>query len=105
MEEFYPLDLGGGDRQQLSQFQGASDVLAEDNACHLQQPWPGRCKTPVETRPPVFGLPRISEVNPLPWGTPVQGLGFPDGLVPDDGERLYSHPKKKKQNVRYTKNI
>ena len=38
----------------------------------------------------------ISEVNPLPLGAPVQGLGFPDGLVPDDGERLYSHPPKKK---------
>ena len=88
MEESYPHDLGGEDRQQLSQFQGACDVLAEDTACLLQQPWPGRCETPVETRPPFFGLPRISEVNPLPWGTPVQGLGFPDGLVPDDGERL-----------------
>ena len=42
--------------------------------------------------PPDFGLPIFSEVNPLPWGTPVQGLGFPAGLVPDDGERLYSQP-------------
>ena len=34
VEEFCPLDLKRGDRQQLSQFQGASDVLAEDIACH-----------------------------------------------------------------------
>ena len=38
---------------------------------------------------------RFSDV-PGQRETPVQGLGFPDGPVPDDGERLYSHPQKKK---------
>ena len=49
----------------------------------------------------MLGLPRFSEVNPLPWGTPVQGLGFPDGPVPDDGERLYSHPRKENNFLSY----
>ena len=45
-----------------------------------------------------FSVLRFSEVNPLPWGTPVQGLGTPDGPDPDDGARLYSNPPQKKIN-------
>ena len=40
-------------------------------------------------------MPRFSDVPRSRW-TPVQGLGFPDGPVPNDGRRLYSHPNKKK---------
>ena len=41
VEELYPHDLGGEDRQQLSRLQGDRNILAEDTACPLQQPWPG----------------------------------------------------------------
>ena len=46
----------------------------------------------VTTVPPLAGF---SDV-PGQRETPVQGLGFPDGPVPNDGERLYSHPNKNK---------
>ena len=62
VEELYPHDLGGEDRQQLSQLQGACDVLAEDTACLLAATMAGMMRDPCETRPPVFGLPMISEV-------------------------------------------
>ena len=72
---------------ELSRLRGDCYILAEDPACPLQQPWPGRGETPVETRPPCLGLLRFSDV-PGQRETPVQGLGFPDGPVPNDGERL-----------------
>ena len=46
VEELYPHDLGGEDRQQLSQFQGACDVLAEDNACHTAATMAGTMRDP-----------------------------------------------------------
>ena len=46
VEEFYPLDLGGGDRQQLSQFQGTGDPLAEDIACHTAATMAGTMRDP-----------------------------------------------------------
>ena len=38
VEELYPQDLGGEDRQQLMGLQGEHAVLAEDPACLQQQP-------------------------------------------------------------------
>ena len=46
VEEFCPLDLKMGDRQQLSQFQGARDVLAEDTACLLAATMAGMMRDP-----------------------------------------------------------
>ena len=42
----------------------------------LQQPWPGWCETPVETRPPFFGLPRISEVPACQGGLRSRAWAF-----------------------------
>ena len=46
VEELYPHDLGGEDRQQLSQIQGACDVLAEDTACLLAATMAGMMRDP-----------------------------------------------------------
>ena len=46
VEELYPHDLGGEDRQQLSQLQGACDVLAEDTACLLAATMAGMMRDP-----------------------------------------------------------
>ena len=72
-----PLDYNAGeDRQQLSGLQGYRTILAEDPACLLQQPWPGRCETPVEERAPSFGLPRFSEVRHPVGGDSGPGPGL-----------------------------
>ena len=49
VEESYPHDSGRGGPAELLRLQGDRDILAEDTACLLQQPWPGCCETPVET--------------------------------------------------------
>ena len=46
VEELYPHDLGGEDRQQLSQLQRACDVLAEDTACLLAATMAGMMRDP-----------------------------------------------------------
>ena len=46
VEELYPHDLGGEDRQQLSHLQGACDVLAEDTACLLAATMAGMMRDP-----------------------------------------------------------
>ena len=88
VEELYPHDLGGEDRQQLSQLQGACDVLAEDTACLLAATMAGMIRDDFLDANTSCRLADDQRSPRLSGGTPVQGLGFPDGPVPDDGGRL-----------------